>query len=348
VIDFTSALYLGFRHSSRDLPPWPALTSGKPAVLWEPEWARRVGQETARLQGCEAGLVSTSTLHLFWDALGWLARRGCHVYLDGSAYPIAQWGAERAAGLGAGITRFRHYDANDLEKLLRSPVPRPVVVADGFCPSCGRVAPLRDFLDSVRRRHGLLVVDDTQGLGILGTGWELSTSYGKGGGGSLCAAGLHEEDDVIAISSLAKAFGAPIAVLTGPARLVRAFEDASETRVHSSPPSMAVAAAALRALARNRVEGERLRVRLASLVGRLRSRLGRCIENHGLFPVQTVADRRASEWHARLAARGIHSVLRGRARPSAITFMVTAAHQVSEIEILSEQFQAISEATCFA
>ena len=351
MIDFTSSLYLGFRHGSQELPPWQFLTPGKPAALWEPDLARDVAQSTAALQGCESGVVSTSTLHLFWDVLGWLADSRYHVYLDGGAYAIAHWGAERAASRGTPVARFRHYDANRLEWSIRnSATGRPVVVADGFCPACGKLAPLADFLKCVRRRRGLLLIDDTQSIGIFGTGASAVDPYGRGGGGSLRAAGLQEEDDVISISSLAKAFGAPLAVLAGSRRQVQGFNEASQTRVHCSPPSIAVLSAAHKALERNRSEGDARRRRLAGLVHLLRSKLPRAFAHDGVFPVQTIAHPRAAGLHSRLTARGIHTVLRAspEGRPTYLTILITAAHTASQVQNLTNTLQNISEPTCLA
>ena len=46
------------------------------------------------------------------------------------------------------------------------------------------------------------------------------------------------------VSSLAKAFGAPLAVLAGSDAFMTVFEQESATRMHCSPPSVAVIAAA--------------------------------------------------------------------------------------------------------
>jgi 8-amino-7-oxononanoate synthase len=348
VLDFTSALYLGFEHSPEQLPQWPRLSIGKPAALWEPEVARRLGREVAQLQSCEDGLVSPSTFHLFWDLLGWLARRRTRIYLDGGAYPIAVWGAEHAASRGAPLIRFRHGDVNDLERRLQhSAIGQPVVVTDGFCPACGTVAPLPELLACVRRAAGLLLVDDTQGVGIFGSS-SLSHSYGVGGGGTLRHTGLEKEEDVIAVSSLAKAFGAPLAVLAGPRRMVRDFEQASETRVHCTPPSMAAVFAGLAALARNRRDGDSLRHQLAALVSRLRSRLAELPLSRGLFPFQIIAHSCAPELYRELADRRIQTVLRAGPgpRPSQIGIVITAKHTPLEIDTLTDTLNEHREALC--
>lgn len=49
------------------------------------------------MQGCEMATLSSSTLHLFWDLFGALARGRVAIYMDAGTYPIARWGVERAA-----------------------------------------------------------------------------------------------------------------------------------------------------------------------------------------------------------------------------------------------------------
>ena len=126
-----------------------------------------------------------------------------------------------------------------------------MVVTDGFCPACGVPAPLGRYLEAVRRYGGLLVLDDTQALGILGRRESRRGPYGTGGGGSLAFHSL-AGDDIILVSSLAKAFGAPLAMLGAGSRLVSDFAADSATRVHCSPPSTAAIRAGARAVVLNR------------------------------------------------------------------------------------------------
>ena len=103
--DFTSALYLGFRHPHRLLPSWESLTLGKPATLEESALQASVAQELALLQGCERGVLAPSTLHLFWDLFGILSRQQVAIYMDAGVYPIARWGG---SGQLDGGRRYGH------------------------------------------------------------------------------------------------------------------------------------------------------------------------------------------------------------------------------------------------
>ena len=338
MLDFTSCLYLGLRHESDALPAWSSLSTGKPAALEDPPGARRVARKLAELQGCETALMAPSTLHLFWDLFGHLADCGAAFYVDSGAYPIARWGVERAAGRAAKVRTFRHHDAGHLRRLLdRGSGGWPVVVADGLCPGCGGIAPLREYADAVGD-SGLLVIDDTQALGIFGKRTKGESPYGSGGGGSLRWHAL-QTPRIVAVSSLAKAFGAPVAVVAGSARLIRRYESWSDTRVHCSPPTIAVLEAAERALAINETEGDTRRLTLAKLVRRFRARLrsGGIGVEPGLFPIQTIETTGRIDpvrLHDRLLEAGVSAILRRGAQGEGprLSFIVTAAHSLVDVE----------------
>jgi 8-amino-7-oxononanoate synthase len=351
VLDFTSALYLGLRHPSPSLRPWLELTTGKPAALEPPPDAGAVARELAKLQGCERGTLLPSTLHLFWDLFGVLARDRVRIYMDAGSYAIARWGVERAAARGIPVQSFPHHDAAAARELIerdRAAGGYPVIVSDGFCPKCGKAAPLDRYLDHVERRRGYLVLDDTQALGILGERPNAAVPYGYDGGGSLRHAGINSRR-VIAGSSLAKGFGVPIAVLAGSAALVGRFEEQSETRVHSSPPAAPLIRAAERALMVNHVDGDSWRMHLLTLVRRLHLGLRRIgiTAGRGLFPTVTIKPPRhldAATLHGRLLQLGIRTVaIAGcRALGPRVALLVTVLHASSDID---QAVEAIGRAT---
>jgi 8-amino-7-oxononanoate synthase len=338
VLDFTSALYLGLNHASRCLPGWERLTSGKPAALEDPPGASRVERQLAALIGCERALLATSTLHLFWDLFALLAEAKVNIFLDAGSYPIVRWGVERAACSGTLVKRFRQHDPVDLKRALDSVAGKPpVIVADGYCPGCGSLAPIKEYLAQATARGGFVVVDDSQALGIFGrpARW---TAYGRGGGGSMQHADS-TSDRLILGSSLAKAFGVPVAVLAGGSAMVEAFERQSATRVHCSPPSAASITASALALSINNWHGEALRMKLGQLVSHFRQGLRRLglVAIPGLFPVQPLRLPRhvdAQRVHEALQGRGVEAVLhRGESSKNArISFVLTARHNTHEID----------------
>jgi 8-amino-7-oxononanoate synthase len=341
MLDFTSALYLGLRHPGRSLPQWSQFTTGVPSVLASPPGAQKVAHQLAQLQGCERGLLGPSTFHLFWDLFGMLARYPATIYYDSALYPIARWGVERAAARGNVTFKLPHYDPDAFRSSLRKNArkqDRPILVTDSYCPACGKAAPLREYLEILRSYGGRLIVDDTQALGIFGHSATLSVPYGYEGGGMLPHLEI-DGRDVMVISSLAKAFGVPVAVLSGSKAAVKEFEANSETQMHCSPPSIPVIHAAQHALQLNRQHGDKLRLRIAALIERFRDRANTAGFRFtgGLFPVQTLAPisgTNTRHLHERLLQQGVRTVLRKALHGDGprISFVITARHTPATID----------------
>ena len=341
MIDFTSSLYLGLRHDSGSVPGWAQLTTGVPAALAVAPAAGTLEQALAGLIGTEAATLAPSTLHAFWDLF--TAMSALEIHVDAGTYPIGWWGAERAHCSGAAVQPFRHHDPAALRRAVvgrgssrNSGSRRLVVLTDGFCPGCGRIAPIDRYLAIVAPVGGLVVVDDTQALGVLGT-QAAGQPYGRGGGGItrwLQVSSPH----LLVVASLAKGFGVPLATVAGSEAAVRRYVARSETRVHCSPPSNAHLHAALEALHSSAKRGDALRRRLAGLVSLLRAMLGALGVplTPGMFPVQSIGADTGVDLemvHLQLAELGVRTVLnRPRCRQGiALTFIVTAAHRETDL-----------------
>lgn len=330
-------------HSSHELSPWRQFSTGRPAALEPGQEARRIAQELAGLQNCEAGVVGPSTFHLFWDLFTVLIRweKKIVLYVDRGLYPIGWWGVERVKAQGISVYLFREHDASALRKLLRStltPRGRPVVVTDGLRPGRWGPAPLRTYVNLVRAYGGYLVLDDTQAQGVLGRNPAPSSPYGFGGGGSLPWHDI-EGPDIVTVSSLAKGFGVPMAILGGSLDMIKRFEAHSDTLVHCSPPSIAVLHAALHALFLNRIEGEERRQGLWDRVKYFRQGLNGAglFTTGGPFPVQSLAGicgYAAHTLHQGLLTQGIRTVLHRGAGPEGprLSFLITARHRLSELD----------------
>lgn len=338
-LDFASALYLSFHHESASLNSWSRLTHGKPAILEEVPGTRSIACQLAALQGCEQAVLARSTLHLFWDVFEILAEDRIAIFKDDGAYSIAQWGIERAAARGVPVQRFPHKDTNALERLLSrsSGGRRPVVVTDGMCTSCGCTVPVKIYHELVRRAGGLLVIDDTQALGILGVRQGPGSLYGTGGGGSLRHHNI-VSPGVIAISSLAKGFGVPLAVLSGSTDFVRRFKAKSRTRVHCSPPTAADIRAAEHALKLNSERGDALRFQLAQRIQQFRYQLAEVgiSADGGIYPIQTLRlpnNLNLNHIHQQLLNFGIRTILRrGCDGTLRLALIITAWHSRQDVE----------------
>lgn len=351
-LDFTSALYLGMRHPHQAVRSWSALTRGRPAILGVPPGTSGVERRLAALIGSEQALLVPSTLHLFWDLLGSIDRRRVALYLDAQAYPIARWGAERAAARGVPVHTFPHHDAATLERLVAANRRRtPLILCDGFCIKCGQPAPLDDYLAIARAAGGRLVIDDTQALGVLGRNPATTAPYGRGGGGTLRLLGL-AGPEILVIASLAKGFGVPLAVLAGETTMIKQFAHTSETRVHCSPPSAAHIHAAAHALSLNAAWGDALRRRLTDRVQQLQDRLaaqGQVMQG-GWFPVQSLKplDRTSAlALHQRLRDLGVRTLLRATPDPATaqISLLVTARHTPAQLDAAVVRLHRVMKAS---
>lgn len=340
MLDFTSALYLGMQHQSSSMPPWHQLTMGKPAALYTSSRQRSVETALANLVGTEQALLGQSTFHLFWDLFGMLAANNIAIYLDSGAYPIACWGAERATARGVPVDYFAHHNLQILKRKLQENTNKqltPVIVIDGYCPGCAKFAPLSKLMAIIQPYSGILVIDDTQALGVFGQKSHRQSPYGFAGGGSLRWNAIQSQN-IVLISSLAKGFGVPVAMMGGSHQLIDYFKAHSQTRVHMSPPSCAIVHAAEHALQVNQTYGQTLRNRLARLIDLFHTLLNQAgiqLAN-SLFPLQTLSglpNQMIIKLFHQLKSMGIQALvhqLRCR-QQAALSFVITANHQAAQV-----------------
>jgi 8-amino-7-oxononanoate synthase len=333
-VDATSALFLGLRHPTAALRPWRSLTTGVPGALREAPAARRVAALVAAGQGAPAGLVARSALHALVDVLGGLPVRGDVVALDSACYPLARWASLLARQRGARVTTYPHHRPDLV------PAPRHgrlFVVTDGWCPGCRRAAPLARLREAARAHGGVLVVDDSLAYGVLGAR-KPGEGFGDGTGTPRWCGIDHR--DVLWVASLAKAHGAPLAVVTGAADVLAPLAECGHTRVHASPPSAADLAAAERALTDPTTD--RARRRLLRHVRRVQRALD---DTDPPFPIADTwfpTTGQAHRQHARMLAHGVRAVVqRPRCLPGAlVSAMIRADHTDHDIELIASALRA--------
>lgn len=305
------------------------------------------------MQGLERGVLSPSSLHLFWDIMGKLGNNTL-ILADEEVYQIAKWGLERAGCHGARVVYFKHHNPESLRLQLYKQAPYRqlsiIVLTDGWCPHCGKAAPLPAYLALAREYKGLMLVDDTQALGVLGKNPSRGMPYGEGGGGLLQWFGLAGQD-IITICSLAKGFGVPLSVMSGSAHWIKKFEQLSDTRVHCSPVSSAHVCAALHALCENRKHGRSIRKKLFYNVQRFRKLLAQAGLKSlgGFFPVQTLnhglLDTPQVLYKA-LTERGVKALLLKphHTKEPAIAFCLSATHSAVQISRAVKTLDALHHA----
>lgn len=344
--DFTSALYLGLRHPGGVLPAGTALSSGRPAALQTPRAVHRIESEIARLAGTDAACIGRSTLHLYNDLVGGHTVPHQWLLLDAGCYPIAHWAAQRARGRGVRCAQLPHYRPEAAAEWLahRQSGTAATLLLDAVDTETGQIAPLADYLEIACRYHAWVVVDDSQALGILGSGPTPANPFGRDGGGSLCWHAQAGHRRCVLVSSLAKAFGAPLAVLCGTRSRVEEFRRRAQSLVHTSPPVLPVLHAAARALRVNAEDGEARRRHLLRLIRRLRCGL----RNLGYWPVGgchpiqglgTMSPDMAMRLHRALHEQGSEILLRQGRCGVLPSVVLRADHPVEAIDLLLDQIR---------
>jgi 8-amino-7-oxononanoate synthase len=146
---------------------------------------------------------------------------------------------------------YDHLDTDHLEWGLREAGGRgSLIVTDGVFSMDGHVAPLEEIVELAHRYDARVLVDEAHATGALG----------PGGRGSVAAAGLEGEVDVI-VGTLGKALGGYGAYACCDAETASWLVNTARTLIFStgpSPPSVAAALAALELLREEPRQVERL------------------------------------------------------------------------------------------
>ncbi|MDQ1054916.1 8-amino-7-oxononanoate synthase [Arthrobacter sp. SORGH_AS 212] len=343
--DFTSALFLGQHHPSASLAPWREFTTGVPAALRALPAAAELASAVAKSQDASAALVSRSALHGMMDVLQSLPRPGDLLLVDEGAYPLTRWACRASVPRGVRVVTYPHFQPPAVIPPSRAAhSARTWLVTDGWCQGCGQPAPLARLKELAACTGGQVIVDDSLAFGVLGRRPEPG-SFGDGSG-TLRWQGL-EHDGVVWLGSLAKAYGTPVAVITGDSPTITRLARHGENRMHSSPPSAADLAAGLSALRDLRVP--RLRTRLWRLTRWLRQAFqGLGLPLVGLpFPIVGThmgSARLARQWWSALSTRGVETLVQlPRCRPGALlSAVVRADHSQVDLDRLVRALEAVS------
>jgi 8-amino-7-oxononanoate synthase len=195
----------------------------------------RLEERLAEFKGQEAALLFGSGYLANTGAIAALARNGEVVFSDQLNHASIIDGCRLAR---AETFAYRHADLEHLEWGLRRAQGRgALIVTDGVFSMDGDVAPIADLGPLARRYDCRLMVDEAHATGALG----------PGGRGSVAAAGMSGEVDVI-IGTLGKALGTYGAYVCGSRELVDYLVNVARPFIFSTAPPLPIVAAAIAAL----------------------------------------------------------------------------------------------------
>jgi glycine C-acetyltransferase len=304
---------------------WGAGAGASRLISGNMEPHRRLETQLAEFKGYEAALLFGS---------GYLANTGVIAALAGAGEVVFSDELNHASIVdGCRLSRaetfvYRHADLEHLAWGLEQAGGRgSLIVSDGVFSMDGDVAPLPQLLELARRHRCRLMVDEAHATGAIG----------PGGRGSVAAAGLSGEVDVV-VGTLGKALGSYGAYACASAETIDFLVNTARPFIFSTappPPSVAAATAALELVSPHRVE------RLQANASRFRAALA--AEGLDARPSQTqivplqVGDAETTmDLCERVLERGVFAQgIRPPTVPagsSRLRFTVMASHRIGELE----------------
>jgi 8-amino-7-oxononanoate synthase len=196
---------------------------------------RRLEERLADFKGHEAALLFGSGYLANSGAIAALARNGEVVFSDQLNHASIIDGCRLSR---AETFAYRHCDLEHLEWGLRRAEGRgSLIVTDGVFSMDGDVAPIEGLLHLARRYDCRLMVDEAHATGAIG----------PGGRGSVAAAGLCGEVDIV-VGTLGKALGSYGAFVCASHELVDYLINVARPFIFSTAPAPPVVGAAIAAL----------------------------------------------------------------------------------------------------
>jgi 8-amino-7-oxononanoate synthase len=209
---------------------------------------RRLEDRIAEFKGSESCLLFGSGYLANVGIVSALAREGDVVFSDALNHASIVDGCRLAR---ARTFVYDHCDVDHLEWGLREAGGRgALIVTDGVFSMDGDVAPLARIVELARRYDARVMVDDAHGLGALG----------PGGRGSVAAAGLEDDIDIV-VGTLGKSLGSYGAYACTSRTMAKYLVNTARSLIFSTalpPPAVAAAGAALELLVEEPRRVERL------------------------------------------------------------------------------------------
>jgi 8-amino-7-oxononanoate synthase len=214
---------------------WGAGSGASRLISGTMEPHRALESRLAAFKGYEAALLFGSGYLANTGAIAALAGRGEVVFSDELNHASIVDGCRLSR---AETFVYRHGDVEHLAWGLREAGGRAaLIVTDGVFSMDGDVAPLPELLELARRHGARLMVDEAHATGAVG----------PGGRGSVAAAGLSGEVDVV-VGTLGKALGSYGAYVCAGAEITDLLVNTARPFIFSTAPPPPAVGAALAAL----------------------------------------------------------------------------------------------------
>ncbi len=176
--------------------------------------------------------------------------------------------------------RYRHGDVRHAAQLLSRSHYAKLLVTESVFSMEGSIAPIAELSKLSKKYHGILLVDDAHGMGVIG-------DQGKG----IC---YHQQNNVdmidCLVTPLGKAFGSMGALVSGKHELIEAILQFARTYMYSTalPPAMVVATlAALKIIQQENWRREKLQHLIQYFIQQASLRQLRLVA-HDLTPIKTI------------------------------------------------------------
>ncbi len=292
VVSFASNDYLGLTTdpevvaaAHRALDRWGTGSGASRLVTGSRPVHAELESALASWKGCERAVVFPTGFAANLSVLSVFGTEGSHVFSDELNHASIIDGCRLGR---AGVSVYPHGDLGALDAALAGTPGRPIVISDTVFSMDGDRADLPGLLAVAARHRALVVLDEAHA--VLGP--DLPT-------GPLGV-------DVLRVGTLSKTLGSLGGFVAGPARFVELLVNRARPYIFTTATTPADAAAALAAVAVVRSpRGALLRDRLAGLVDRVATAVGRRGHPSPIVPVVIGDEADALAASAALLAQGL-------------------------------------------
>lgn len=214
-------------------------TGGVPLLSGTSVYQNELEQEIAKLTGFDDTILFSSGFTANIGALVGLIRPNNLLVFDRLNHASLIDGALMS---GAKMIRYKHNDAEALEKILKENADEypngMMVVTDGVFSMDGNIANLPDLIRVAQKYNALLLIDDAHATGVIG----------ENGAGTLSHLGITERNNIIVTGTLSKAIGSIGGFITANQDIIDYLRVYARSNMYSTSLPQNICASALAVL----------------------------------------------------------------------------------------------------